>query len=68
MYTVKRTYAYFRGELNKFIKVIENHARNEKTQLMPEFESIQQPNYNQIACDSEGFCQGLHGLEATWRD
>ena len=34
MYTVKRTDAYFRGELNKFIQVAENHARNEKTQLM----------------------------------
>ena len=29
----KRTDAYFRGELNKFIQVAENHARNEKTQL-----------------------------------
>ena len=34
MYTAKRTDAYFRGELNKFIQVVENHARNEKTQLM----------------------------------
>ena len=34
MYTVKRTDAYFRAELNKFIQVAENHARNEKTQLM----------------------------------
>ena len=34
MYTTKRIDAYFCGELNKFIKVIENHARNEKTQLM----------------------------------
>ena len=34
MYTVKRTYTYFCGELNKFIQVAENHARNEKTQLM----------------------------------
>ena len=34
MYTTKRTYAYFCGELNKLIQVAENHARNEKTQLM----------------------------------
>ena len=34
MYTAKRTDAYFHGELNKFIQVAENHARNEKTQLM----------------------------------
>ena len=34
MYTAKRTYAYFRGELNKFIQVAGNHARNKKTQLM----------------------------------
>ena len=34
MYTVKRIDAYFRAELNKFIQVAENHARNEKTQLM----------------------------------
>ena len=34
MYHAKRTDAYFRGELNKFIQVAENHARNEKTQLM----------------------------------
>ena len=30
----KRTDAYFRGELNKFIQVAENHARNEKTQMI----------------------------------
>ena len=34
MYHAKRTDAYFCGELNKFIQVSENHARNEKTQLM----------------------------------
>ena len=34
MYHAKRTDAYFRGELNKFIQVAENHARNEMTQLM----------------------------------
>ena len=34
MYTVKRTDTYFHAELNKFIQVAENHARNEKTQLM----------------------------------
>ena len=27
-------YAYFRGELDKFIKVAENHARKEKTSLI----------------------------------
>jgi hypothetical protein len=31
MYNAKRMDAYFRGELNKFIQVAENHARNEKT-------------------------------------
>ena len=34
MYNAKGTDAYFRGGLNKFIQVVENHARNEKTQLM----------------------------------
>jgi len=34
MCTAKKTYAYFRGEFNKFIQVAENHTRNEKTQLM----------------------------------
>ena len=34
IYNAKGTNAYFRGELNKFIQVVENHARNEKTQLM----------------------------------
>jgi len=34
MYHAKRTDAYFRGVLNKFIQVAENYARNEKTQLM----------------------------------
>ena len=29
-------------------------------QWLQEFESIQRPNYNQIACDCERFCQGLH--------
>ena len=32
MYKVKRTELYFLGELDKFIKVAENHAKNEKTQ------------------------------------
>ena len=32
MYKTNRTEPYFRGELNKFIKVAQNHARNEKTQ------------------------------------
>ena len=30
MYKANRTEPYFRGELNKFIKVAENHTRNEK--------------------------------------
>jgi hypothetical protein len=34
MYNAKRTDAYFPGELNKFIQVAENHARNEKIRLM----------------------------------
>jgi hypothetical protein len=34
MCNAKRTNAYFCGELNKFIQVAENHARNEKTQWM----------------------------------
>ena len=34
MQNAKRTDAYFCGEHNKFIQVAENHARNEKTQLM----------------------------------
>ena len=34
MYNAKRTDAYFRGALNKFIQVVENHARNEKTKFM----------------------------------
>ncbi|RLN40825.1 hypothetical protein C2845_PM01G45080 [Panicum miliaceum] len=34
MYNAKRTDAYFRRELNKFIQVTENHARNEKTRFM----------------------------------
>ena len=32
MHKAKRTELYFRGELDKFIKVAKNHARNEKTQ------------------------------------
>ena len=32
MYKANRTEPYFHGELNKFIKVAQNHARNEKTQ------------------------------------
>jgi len=34
MYNARRTDAYFREELNKFIQVAEKHAKNEKTQLM----------------------------------
>ena len=34
MYNAKRTDTYFRGELNKFIQIAQNHTRNEKTQLM----------------------------------
>jgi len=46
MYKAKRTELYFRGELDKFIKVAANHARKEKTvdtlpvQSLREFESI----------------------------
>ena len=32
MYKANKTEPYFRGELNKFIKVAQKHARNEKTQ------------------------------------
>ena len=32
MYKANRTEPYFRGELNKFIKVAQKHAKNEKTQ------------------------------------
>ena len=34
MYKARRTDAYFRGHLNKFIQVAENHVRIEKTQLI----------------------------------
>ena len=34
MYKARRTDAYFRGEVNKFIQAAENHARIEKTQLI----------------------------------
>ena len=34
MYNAKRTDAYFHGELHKFIQVTEDHARNEKIQLI----------------------------------
>ena len=34
MYIANRMNAYFRGELDKFIKVAENHARKEKTSLI----------------------------------
>ena len=34
MYNANRMDEYFRGELDKFIKVAENHARKEKTQLI----------------------------------
>ena len=34
MYNAKETDAYFRGELNQFIQVAENHTKNEKTRLM----------------------------------
>ena len=34
MYIANRMNAYFRGELDKFIKVAENHTRKEKTQLI----------------------------------
>jgi hypothetical protein len=32
MYKARRTNAYFRGELDKFIQAAENHVRNKKTQ------------------------------------
>jgi hypothetical protein len=35
MYKACMTDAYFRGELDKFIQVPENHARNKKTQMIP---------------------------------
>jgi hypothetical protein len=34
MYNANRMDPYFRGELDKFIKVEENHARKKKTQLI----------------------------------
>ena len=34
MYNAKRTDAYFCRELNKFVQLAENHARNEKTKFM----------------------------------
>jgi hypothetical protein len=34
MYNANRMDTYFHGELDKFIKVAENHARKEKTQLI----------------------------------
>ena len=34
MYNANRMDAYFRGELDKFIKVTENHARKEDTVLI----------------------------------
>jgi len=34
MYKARRTDAYFRGEVNKFIQAAENHARIEKTQVI----------------------------------
>ena len=34
MYNGRRIDAYFRGVLNKFIKVVKDHTRNEKTQLI----------------------------------
>jgi len=34
MYNANRLDTYFRGELDKFIKVAENHARKENTQLI----------------------------------
>jgi len=34
MYKARMTDAYFRGQLNKFIQVAENHVRIEKTQLI----------------------------------
>ena len=52
MYTARRTDAYFRGEVNKFIQATENHARIEKTedtlpmQNLQKFGSIQRHNYN----------------------
>ena len=33
MYKARRTDAYFRGEVDKFIQAVENHARIEKTQI-----------------------------------
>ena len=34
MYNAKRADDYLRGEINKFINVAENHARNKKTQII----------------------------------
>jgi hypothetical protein len=34
MCKARRTDAYLRGELNKFIQAMENHARNEKPQMI----------------------------------
>ena len=34
MYKARRTDAYFRGEVDKFIQAAENHARIEKTQMI----------------------------------
>ena len=63
MYNARRTDTYFREELNKFIQVAEKHAKKwEDTvdalpmQSLQEFESIQRPNYNKIACGGEWFC------------
>ncbi|RLN12218.1 hypothetical protein C2845_PM09G13660 [Panicum miliaceum] len=35
MYKARRNDAYFCGELDKFIQAVENHARNEKTHMIP---------------------------------
>jgi len=34
MYKARKTDAYFRGEVDKFIQAAENHARIEKTQMI----------------------------------
>ena len=36
MYKARRTDAYFRGEVDKFIQDTENHTRIEKTQMIHE--------------------------------
>ena len=61
MYKAEKTELYFRGELDKFIKVAE-YKKWEDTmdtlpmQKMQEFESVQRSDHNQIACDGLWIC------------